>query len=247
MERRFSIAPKLEHYGCMVDLLGRAGRLQEAYNLIQIMPMRPYNVIWGTLLGACSFHGNVELAEQAVEFLSVLEPWNPGNYVILSNIYARAGMWEVLPDCKVQVTDEVLPDYKSSRVQLHLGRRTSSIRITGAESKMTISHSFSLSGTIPNISAREETYSIGLCRPNEADIETRSQEFLQGGILIKLLSLERALRELNILIATRTESDSVKAITLPTVKYSQGSEKVIRRLPALNGLTVKFAHAEPSP
>ncbi|PHT75097.1 hypothetical protein T459_18619 [Capsicum annuum] len=94
MERRFSIAPKLVHYGCMVDLLGRAGRLQEAYDLIQSMPMRPDNVIWGTLLGAYSFHGNVELAEQAVEFLSVLEPWNPENYVILSNIYARAGLWD---------------------------------------------------------------------------------------------------------------------------------------------------------
>ncbi|KAF3661169.1 putative U-box domain-containing protein 44-like isoform X1 [Capsicum annuum] len=82
---------KLEHYGCMADLLGRAGRLQEAYDLIQSMPMRPDNGIWGTLLGACSFHGNVELAEQ-VEFLFVLEPWNPGNYVILSNIYARAGL-----------------------------------------------------------------------------------------------------------------------------------------------------------
>ncbi|PHT77512.1 hypothetical protein T459_21034 [Capsicum annuum] len=93
MERRFSIAPKLEHYGCMADLLGRAGRLQEAYDLIQSMPMRPDNGIWGTLLGACSFHGNVELAEQ-VEFLFVLEPWNPGNYVILSNIYARAGLWD---------------------------------------------------------------------------------------------------------------------------------------------------------
>ncbi|KAM3376685.1 pentatricopeptide repeat-containing protein [Capsicum galapagoense] len=94
MERRFSIAPKLEYYGCMVDLLGRAGRLEEAYDLIQSMPMRPDNVIWGTLLRACSFHGNVELAEQAVEFLSVLEPWNPGNYVILSNICARAGLWD---------------------------------------------------------------------------------------------------------------------------------------------------------
>ncbi|KAF3622774.1 Pentatricopeptide repeat-containing protein [Capsicum annuum] len=73
---------------------GMAGRLQEAYDLIQSMPMRPDNVIWGTLLGACSFHGNVELAEQAVEFLSVLEPWNPGNYIILSNIYTRAGLWD---------------------------------------------------------------------------------------------------------------------------------------------------------
>ncbi|KAL2336236.1 hypothetical protein Fmac_010682 [Flemingia macrophylla] len=58
------------------------------------MPMKPDSVIWGTLLGACSFHGNVELAEIAAESLFVLEPWNPGNYVILSNINASAGKWD---------------------------------------------------------------------------------------------------------------------------------------------------------
>lgn len=94
MEKKFYITPKLEHYGCMVDLLGRAGELQEAYNLIKGMPLKPDSVIWGTLLGACSFHGNVELAEKAAESLFELEPWNPGNYVILSNIYATAGRWD---------------------------------------------------------------------------------------------------------------------------------------------------------
>lgn len=90
----FNIIPKLEHYGCMVDLLGRAGKLREAYKVIQSMPMKPDSVIWGALLGACSFHGNVELAEIAAESLFALEPWNPGNYVILSNIYASAGQWD---------------------------------------------------------------------------------------------------------------------------------------------------------
>ncbi|KAI5647095.1 hypothetical protein M9H77_33100 [Catharanthus roseus] len=94
MEQTYSITPKLEHYGCMVDLLGRAGELREAYNLIQSMPMRPDSVVWGTMLGACSFYGNVELAEKAAESLFELEPWNPGNYVILSNIYARAKIWD---------------------------------------------------------------------------------------------------------------------------------------------------------
>ncbi|CAH9141323.1 unnamed protein product [Cuscuta epithymum] len=94
MEKKYSIAPKLEHYGCMVDLLGRAGNLEEAYDLIRNMPMRPDSVVWGTLLGGCSFHCNVELAEKAAHILSELEPWNPGNYVILSNIYARAGRWD---------------------------------------------------------------------------------------------------------------------------------------------------------
>ncbi|KAK4488307.1 hypothetical protein RD792_004063 [Penstemon davidsonii] len=94
MKQNFSITPKLEHYGCMVDLLGRAGELHEAYELIKAMPMKPDSVIWGTLLGACSFHGNVELAESAAESLFELEPWNPGNYVILSNIYAKAKRWD---------------------------------------------------------------------------------------------------------------------------------------------------------
>ncbi|XP_022979295.1 pentatricopeptide repeat-containing protein At5g08510 isoform X1 [Cucurbita maxima] len=93
MEIKFQIAPKLEHYGCLVDLLGRAGEIEEAYSLIQSMPMFPDSVIWGALLGACSFHGNVELGEVAAESLFKLEPWNPGNYVILSNIYASAGDW----------------------------------------------------------------------------------------------------------------------------------------------------------
>lgn len=56
--------------------------------------MSPDSVIWGALLGACSFHGEVELAETAAGFLFELEPWNPGNYVILSNVYASSGRWE---------------------------------------------------------------------------------------------------------------------------------------------------------
>lgn len=91
---KFGITPKLEHYGCMVDLLGRAGELKEAYDLIQSMPMSTDSVIWGSLLGACSYHANVEMAEKAAEFLFKLEPWNPANYVILSNIYASAGRWD---------------------------------------------------------------------------------------------------------------------------------------------------------
>ncbi|KAL2893332.1 hypothetical protein RDABS01_009241 [Bienertia sinuspersici] len=94
MEDKFGIIPKLEHYGCMVDLLGRKGKLNEAYNLIQTMPMKPDSVIWGTLLGACSFHSNVEVAEKAAAVLFELEPWNSGNYVILSNIYASVNKWD---------------------------------------------------------------------------------------------------------------------------------------------------------
>ncbi|KAF7046159.1 hypothetical protein CFC21_055210 [Triticum aestivum] len=94
MEAEFSLTPRIEHYGCMVDLLGRAGLLNEAYSMIVSMPVEPDAVIWGALLGACSFHGNVELAETAVNKLIFLEPQNTGNLVILSNIYASSGKWD---------------------------------------------------------------------------------------------------------------------------------------------------------
>lgn len=94
MKRDHEITPKLEHYGCMVDLLGRAGMLREADSLMQSMPMKPDSIIWGALLGACSFYGNIEFAEKAAKSLIELEPSNPGNYVILSNIYASTGKWD---------------------------------------------------------------------------------------------------------------------------------------------------------
>ncbi|CAM0954632.1 unnamed protein product [Alopecurus aequalis] len=94
MEAYFSLTPRIEHYGCMVDLLGRAGLLKEAYSMICRMPVEPDAVIWGALLGACSFHGNIELAEIAVDKLIFLEPQNTGNLVILSNIYASSGKWD---------------------------------------------------------------------------------------------------------------------------------------------------------
>ncbi|KAG2603870.1 hypothetical protein PVAP13_4NG014686, partial [Panicum virgatum] len=92
--REFGLMPRIEHYGCMVDLLGRAGLLKEAENLILSMPVEPDAIIWGALLGACSFHGNIELAEIAVDKLMCLEPQNTANLVILSNIYASCGKWD---------------------------------------------------------------------------------------------------------------------------------------------------------
>ncbi|KAK4345699.1 hypothetical protein RND71_035875 [Anisodus tanguticus] len=94
MTEEFGLTPKLEHYGCMVDLLGRAGFLDEAYNLIQSMPYEPHTGAWGALLGACKIHGNVELAEKAIEHLIQLDLEDGGYLAIMSNIYANAGRWE---------------------------------------------------------------------------------------------------------------------------------------------------------
>ncbi|KAL8127383.1 hypothetical protein AgCh_014340 [Apium graveolens] len=94
MENKFGIEAGVEHYGCMIDLLGRAGRLDEAYNLIKKMKVKPDFVIWGSLLAACRMHKNVELGEISARKLFELDPKNCGYYVLLSNIYADAGRWE---------------------------------------------------------------------------------------------------------------------------------------------------------
>ncbi|KAK1258105.1 Pentatricopeptide repeat-containing protein [Acorus gramineus] len=87
------VVAEIEHYGCMVDLLSRAGRLHEARELIEQMPIEPNSVVWGTLLGGCRVHKNAEMAEEAIGRLVELDPMNDGYYVVLSNIYAEAGRW----------------------------------------------------------------------------------------------------------------------------------------------------------
>ncbi|CAI0378464.1 unnamed protein product [Linum tenue] len=94
MTRDYGITPGIEHYGCMVDLLSRAGLVKEAYEFIMEMPIKPNGIIWGALLGGCRLHKDIKLAEQAIQHLSVLDPLNDGYYIVLSNIYAEAGRWE---------------------------------------------------------------------------------------------------------------------------------------------------------
>eukprot|EP01018_Ginkgo_biloba_P036301 Gb_23551 [translate_table: standard] len=93
MIRDYCITLNLQHCACMVDLLGRAGFLNEAHDFINNMPFEPNASVWGALLGACRKHCNTELGELGAERLFLLEPGNAGNYVLLSNIYAAAGRW----------------------------------------------------------------------------------------------------------------------------------------------------------
>lgn len=94
MKEKFNIEPEAEHYSCMIDLLGRAGKLSEAENLIARMPFNPGSIGWASLLGACRTHGNIELAVKAANQVLQLEPSNAAPYVVLSNMYASAGRWE---------------------------------------------------------------------------------------------------------------------------------------------------------
>lgn len=90
---KYSISPSPDHYACMVNLLGKSGRLKAAYELIQSMPLESHTGAWGALLGACRLHGDIDLGEEVAARLFKLEPQSAGSYVLLSNIYAEAERW----------------------------------------------------------------------------------------------------------------------------------------------------------
>ncbi|XP_021766539.1 putative pentatricopeptide repeat-containing protein At3g11460, mitochondrial [Chenopodium quinoa] len=103
MGKYYNLVPKKEHYACMVDLLGRAGCLSKAHELIISMPMQPDAAVWGALLGACKIHKNVELAKLAFQRVVEIEPANTGYYVLLSNIYLDAGNIEGVKKTQVMM------------------------------------------------------------------------------------------------------------------------------------------------
>ncbi|XP_031092282.1 pentatricopeptide repeat-containing protein At3g16610 [Ipomoea triloba] len=94
MCEEFKIVPRMDHYLCMVDLLGRADLLDEAYSLVQAMPFEPDVRIWSALLAACRIYRNIELAEEVSNKIHSLGPESPGNFVLLSNLYSTAGRWD---------------------------------------------------------------------------------------------------------------------------------------------------------
>lgn len=94
MVKEFDIKPRIEHYGCMVDLLGRAGRIQEAVRFIDSMHLKPNSVIWATLLSCCKIHGNGKLLEELTRKILDQEPSNPGYLMLISDLSASMGNWE---------------------------------------------------------------------------------------------------------------------------------------------------------
>lgn len=87
MLEKYGVVPDYDHYACMIDLFGRAGRFAEAMNLIKKMPMEPDSVIWAALLGACRIHNETELGKFAASKLRELDPDNSLGYVLMSNIF----------------------------------------------------------------------------------------------------------------------------------------------------------------
>lgn len=105
MVKVVGLEPRIEHYGCMVDLLGRAGHLEEAEELILNMPIKPDDVIWKALLGACKMHGNIEMGKRVAEVLMDMVPRDSGSYVALSNMYASSRNWEAVAEVRLMMKE----------------------------------------------------------------------------------------------------------------------------------------------
>ncbi|KAF3774467.1 Pentatricopeptide repeat-containing protein [Nymphaea thermarum] len=118
----FCIQPKIEHYGCMVDLLGRAGLIMEALSLIESMPMEPNAAVWGALFSACRIHGHAKLGGQVASQLLRDEPQNGALYMALMNLYNETG--------KVDDAEKVKRDMKKSACKKNPG--CSVIEVNGA-------------------------------------------------------------------------------------------------------------------
>ncbi|EPS67270.1 hypothetical protein M569_07506, partial [Genlisea aurea] len=103
--REFSVEAKIEHYGCVVDLLARKGLLDQAVEFVDRMAIPPDGVIWTTLLAASRVHRRLELAELCLRKLVEIDPENPANYVMLSNVYGEARKWDGLARLKVASRD----------------------------------------------------------------------------------------------------------------------------------------------
>ncbi|KAL3611204.1 hypothetical protein D5086_002224 [Populus alba] len=109
MRGEHRICPSVEHYACMVDLFGRANRLEKAAKIIKNMRIELGPKVWGSLLGSCKIHCNVELAERASIRLFNLEPTNVGNYMLLADVYAEAAMWDEVKRVKKLLEARGLP------------------------------------------------------------------------------------------------------------------------------------------
>lgn len=103
MTRKFSVPAGIEHCVCIIDLLGRSGRLTEAETFINEMPVPPNDLVWRSLLASCKIHGNLELARKAAKHLFELDPSDDSNYVLYSNVCATTGRWEDVENVRSQM------------------------------------------------------------------------------------------------------------------------------------------------
>ncbi|KAK9153646.1 hypothetical protein Sjap_001126 [Stephania japonica] len=106
MSEVHNVVPKIEHYGCIVDLLGRAGHLEEALDFIRRVPLKPDVVLWGALLVACRAYKNVEMGEMVAREMLKLDPHHCGAHVFLSNVYASTGRWDAVDQVRHSMKEQ---------------------------------------------------------------------------------------------------------------------------------------------
>ncbi|XP_068646680.1 pentatricopeptide repeat-containing protein At1g31920 [Aristolochia californica] len=109
MRFEHGLEPSIKHYGCVVDLMGRTGRLQEAYELVRSMPFEPNDVLWRSLLSACKVHGNLELGVHVQRNLLQLNSNNSGDYILLSDLYAQSLQWDSVAKVRAEMVQRGSP------------------------------------------------------------------------------------------------------------------------------------------
>ncbi|XXG61280.1 hypothetical protein AAC387_Pa04g2979 [Persea americana] len=120
MVHDFGIAPRVEHFASLVDVIGRHGQVKDAMELIATMPVKPDGAVWGALLGACRVHNDLDLARVAAEALMLVEPESSAPYVLLYNMYADARRWDDATELRTMMEDNNIrkqPGY--SWIELH--------------------------------------------------------------------------------------------------------------------------------
>ncbi|KAK7359608.1 hypothetical protein VNO77_01569 [Canavalia gladiata] len=108
MLEKYKLKARLEHYTCVVDLLGRSGCLEEAESMIRSMPVRADAIIWKTLLSACKIHKNAEIARRVAEEVLRIDPQDSASYVLLANIYASAKWWQNVSEVRRAMKDKMM-------------------------------------------------------------------------------------------------------------------------------------------
>ncbi|XP_004305656.1 PREDICTED: putative pentatricopeptide repeat-containing protein At3g49142-like [Fragaria vesca subsp. vesca] len=155
---KYAVRAGVKHYTCVVDLLGRAGKLDEALKLVESMEVEKDEGLWSALLGACRVHGDLDLAEKAASSLLELLPDNPGHYILLSNIYARAGRWKEVAKMRNLMTQRSLkkiPGYTwieidDKNYQFGVGDRTHPQSQNFYAMLKSLSHKLELAGYVPD-------------------------------------------------------------------------------------------------
>ena len=105
-EKAYGISPKIEHYGCVVDLLSRAGRLAEAEDMINSMPVKANVIVWGALLGGCRIYKDTNRGERVVQQILELDSEHSGSYVYLANLYTSMGRLDDASQCRLRMRDK---------------------------------------------------------------------------------------------------------------------------------------------